>query len=102
MKKDERGRSPEEIAELGDAIYERTIRPKVENSHHGNVVAIDVNSEEYEVADNVLLAARALRERVPDAEVWCVRVGHRSLYRILQRASGSLFRKTRLRSTATS
>jgi hypothetical protein len=74
--------TPEEIARLGDDIYERTIRQKVESSHYGKVVAIDVNSGEYEVADNVLLAARALRARVPGAEVWCVRVGHDALYRI--------------------
>ena len=82
MKKDESGRSPEEISRLGDEIYEREIRPKVESSHYGKVVAIDVNSGEYEIADNVLLAARALRARVPGAEVWCVRVGHDALYRI--------------------
>jgi len=75
-------RSPEEIAHRGDEIYERVIRPHVEGSHYGKVVAIDINSEEYEIADNVLLAVRALRARVPNPEVWCVRVGHDSLYRI--------------------
>ena len=82
MPRNKQNRSPEEIARLGDEIYDRTIRPKVESSHDGKVVAIDVNSEEYEIADNVLLAVRALRARVPDAEVWCVRVGHDALYRI--------------------
>lgn len=82
MPTDKHDRSPEEIARLGDEIYERKIRRKVESDHYGKVVAIDVNSEQYEIADNVLLAARALRARVPDAEVWCVRVGHDALYRI--------------------
>ena len=34
----------DEIARLGDEIYERDVRPQVEADHHGEVVAIDVES----------------------------------------------------------
>ena len=37
-------RPADEIARLGDAIYERDIRREVEAEHHGAVVAIDVES----------------------------------------------------------
>lgn len=73
--------SPEEIARRGDNIYERIVRPRVEATHHGKVVAIDIESETFAVGDNVLDARRNLNPR-PDAEIWCVRVGHRSLHRI--------------------
>jgi hypothetical protein len=76
------GRSAEEVARLGDEVYERAIRPRVERDCHGKVVAIDVNSEEYEIGENALAAASVLLERVPDAEIWVVRVGHRTLHRI--------------------
>ncbi len=37
-------RPPDEIARLGDEIYERDIRPQVEADHQGEIVAIDVDS----------------------------------------------------------
>jgi hypothetical protein len=33
--------SKEEVARRGKAIYESQVRPKVETSHHGKIVAID-------------------------------------------------------------
>ena len=46
------------------------------------VVAIDIETGAYAVDENALAAARCLRARQPDAEVWFVRVGHRALHRI--------------------
>ena len=40
-----------EIARLGKEIYERDIRPKVEASHSGEYVAIDVETEDWAIAD---------------------------------------------------
>lgn len=74
--------SAEETAQLGDAIYEQKIRPQVEPRHKGKVVAIDIETHEYIVADDALEASRQLLARHPDAEVWCVRVGQRALHRI--------------------
>jgi hypothetical protein len=77
--------SAEETARRGDEIYERTIRPQVEATHYGKVVAIDIETGAYAVDDNALAAARRLRMQYPDAEVWFVRVGHRVLHRIGRR-----------------
>ena len=74
-------RLAEERARLGDEIYERDIRPQVEASHHGEIVAIDVDSGSWAIADSVLAAAELLRAQCPDAtNVWSVRVGHRAVY----------------------
>ena len=72
-------RSREETARLGDEIYERDIRPQVEGAHHGKVIAIDVDSGDYSIAGTASIAAKRLRERRPDAGVWLMRVGYRTL-----------------------
>ena len=74
-------RPAKETARLGDAIYERDIRPRIEADRHGEYVAIDVDSGSWAVADSILDAAERLREQSPDAhDVWSVRVGHRALH----------------------
>ena len=71
----------EETARLGDEIYERDIRRKVEADHHGAVVAIDVDSGSWAIGDNVIAARDGLRTQRPDAiDVWLLRVGHRALH----------------------
>jgi hypothetical protein len=81
-----RRHSLEETARLGDAIYEETVRARVEPEHVGKVVAIDVDTGDYALGENGLSAARSLRVRQPDAEVWLVRVGSRAYYRFGLRA----------------
>ena len=80
----------EEVARLGDQIYERDIRAQVEADHHGQVVAIDVDTGDYAIADTALAAADALRERHPVLDVWAVRVG----YPTLRTFGGSSLRRT--------
>jgi hypothetical protein len=72
-------RTVEETASLGDEIYERDIRPQVEPEHVGEVIAIDVDSGDYALADSASAAAKRLRERRPDAQVWLMRVGYETL-----------------------
>ena len=74
-------RPKEEIARLGDEIYRRDIRSKVEAGHHGEVVAIDVATGTWAVGDNVIAATERLREQRPNAvDVWLLRVGYRALH----------------------
>ena len=72
-------RTVEETASLGDQIYERDIRPHVEPEHVGEVIAIDVDSGDYALADSASAAAKRLREGRPDAQVWLMRVGYETL-----------------------
>ncbi len=73
-------RSKAEIARLGKEVYERSIRRQVEADHVGEVVAIDVDSSNYSIGENAIAASEALRDQHPDAQVWLMRVGHRTLY----------------------
>lgn len=74
--------TPEETARMGDAIYEQEIRAEIEGSHRGKVVAIDIETHGYEIADTALEASLALKARRSATEIWCIRVGERALYRI--------------------
>ena len=82
-------RSAEETARLGDEIYESDIRPQVEEAHHGKIIAIDVDSGDYAVADTALAASEHLRERRPDADIWCLRIG----YGVLRHFGGRSLRR---------
>ena len=75
--------SAEETARRGDEIYEQQIRSLVEQDNWGKVVAIDIESGAYAVAENALSASHDLLDRLADAEIWCVRVGSRALHRIM-------------------
>ena len=71
----------EEHARRGTAIYEQQVRPQVEAVHQGKIVAIDVETGAFEVADDTLTASENLLSRFPDAQIWCVRVGRRGVHR---------------------
>lgn len=73
-------RPREETARLGREIYERDIRGLVETDHHGEIVAIDVDSGSWVVADGEVAAVDRLREMHPGVvNVLCERVGYRAL-----------------------
>ena len=74
-------RPREETARLGDEIYERDIRYQVAADHHGEYVAIDVDSGSWVISDDLRVAAKRLREQCPGAiDVWLLRVGYRALH----------------------
>jgi hypothetical protein len=68
--------SKEEFAHRGDEIYESQVRPKVEADNHGKIVAIDIETGAFEVADELLAKSKQLLARLPDAQTWFVRIGH--------------------------
>ena len=73
--------SKEEFARRGQALYEQRVRPQVEEGNRGRIVAIDIETGEFEVADDPLAASDQLFARCPDAQPWLVRIGHRALHR---------------------
>ena len=79
-------RPRQETARLGDEMYERDIRPQVEADHHGEYVAIDVDSGSWAISDDLRTAAKRLRTQRPGAiDVWLLRVGCRALYHFWSR-----------------
>jgi hypothetical protein len=51
----------------------------VEPTHKGKVVAIDIETEEFEVAENALVAAERLYVKRPDAQPFAIRIGSPTL-----------------------
>ena len=73
--------SKDEFARRGDAIYENDVRPQVKSDDEGKFAAIDIESGMYEMDVDELEAGKKLRARVPDAQIWMVRIGSRSVHR---------------------
>jgi hypothetical protein len=69
-------RSREEIARLGNDIFERVVRPKLKPEDDGKYVAIDIETEEYEVDTDDYTAVMRLHARKTGAEVWLMRAGY--------------------------
>jgi hypothetical protein len=68
--------SKEEFARRGTEIYEQQVRSQVEEGNHGKIVAIDIETGAFEMAEDTLTASEPLLARYPDAQIWCVRIGH--------------------------
>ena len=68
-----------ERAERGEEIFERVVKPQVGDEDDRKYVAIDVESEDFEVDSKQRAAANRLLERHPEAQgrIWFRRVGSR-------------------------
>jgi hypothetical protein len=73
--------SKEEFARRGNEIYESQVRPQVEQGNHGKIVAIDIETGAFELADDTITASDRLLERFPDSQIWRVRIGHKAVHR---------------------
>ncbi|MBL1177501.1 hypothetical protein [Pantanalinema sp. GBBB05] len=78
--------SKEEFARRGNEIYESQVRQQVEEGNHGKIVAIDIETGAFEVADTAIVAVDRLYEREPDAQPWVIRIGHRAVFRLGSRS----------------
>jgi hypothetical protein len=72
----------EEVASRGREIYEMQVRSQVEPDQIGKIVAIDIVTGEFAIGENSLNASDILLERLPEAQIWFVRVGHRAVHRL--------------------
>jgi hypothetical protein len=70
----------EEFARRGDELYEQLL-PQLADADRGRILAIDIETGEYEIADEVLAATHALLARRPQAQIACRRIGLPAVYR---------------------
>jgi hypothetical protein len=71
-----------EFADRGKAWYTTRIKSQVESQHQGQVVAIDIETGEFEVGENTLSAAKKLLARFPQAQMWFERIGHVAVHKV--------------------
>ncbi len=74
--------SKEELAKRGQELYESGIRKQVESDNKGKIVAIDIETGAFEIADNVLPATKQLFKQFPNAQPWVIRIGYQSVYHL--------------------
>jgi len=71
-----------EVVQLGREIYEREVRVKVEASHDGEFVVVDVTTGAWEVDEDDVAASERILAENPDAVLYFARVGRRAAYRL--------------------
>jgi hypothetical protein len=74
--------SKEEIAQRGQERYESGIRQQIEAKNEGKIVAIDIETRDFEVSDDTLAASDRLLERHPNAQTWFIRIGYRGVHHL--------------------
>ena len=74
--------SREEVAARGETIYEQDIRPKVESECRGKYLVLDIESGEYEIDQDDLVATKRVMAKCPDAVLYGLRIGHPAAYRL--------------------
>ena len=72
----------DEFARRGDAMYDAKARPHLSAADEGKFVAIDIESGDYEIDGEEMVACDRLHARIPDAQVWMVRVRFRFVHRL--------------------
>lgn len=72
--------SMEEHARRGIDLYKKQILSKVETGNANKIVAIDIDTGAYEMAEDQLMACQQLLARYPEAQIWCERIGHDAVY----------------------
>ncbi|MCE2399429.1 hypothetical protein J4G08_00920 [Candidatus Poribacteria bacterium] len=71
-----------EIASRGETIYKREIRDRVEPKHKGKFLVIDIETGEYEINTDDLIATKRLLAKHPNAVVYGLQIGFSTAYRI--------------------
>ena len=74
--------SREEVAERGEAIYEQEIRTKVESESKGKYLVLDIETGEFEIDQDDLVATKRIIARCPDAVLYGLRIGYPAAYRL--------------------
>jgi hypothetical protein len=74
--------SSEEIAERGQALYEREVQGSLGASDRGKFLVLDIKTEDYELDADELAAVQRARAKRPNGAFYIVRVGHPAAFRL--------------------
>lgn len=73
--------SKEELDQLGWARYEE-MKPELEAKHHGQYVAIEVDSGAYFVGETPQEAFEQAEEAFPDRAFCLIRIGYKTVHKL--------------------
>lgn len=78
--------SSDEIAERGQALYDREIRDKLESSARGKLLVLDIETGDYEIDRDEVAAVKRAQEKRPQGVFYILRVGYPTAYRLGRKA----------------
>lgn len=73
---------PADIAGRGETLYDQSIKQQVEPQHIGDFLVVDVETGDYEIGNDYILPTERLLAKRPDAPLYALRIGYRSIGRI--------------------
>jgi hypothetical protein len=75
--------SAEDIAQRGERLYAEGIRAVVDRPENiGQIIAIDLNTGDYVINPDLIVAYDRLREQHADAVIWAERIGYDAVYAV--------------------
>jgi hypothetical protein len=74
--------SPEQVSRRGRELYERDIRALVESDHHGEFLALNIMTGEYEIDQSDVTALDRMGQKGNPEHVYLLRVGFPAAYRL--------------------
>lgn len=74
--------NPEVIAEKGEQIYKEKLSHKLEKTHKGKYVAIDVETEEYFLGKSPEEALEKATKKFPNKIFHLIRIGYQGVYQV--------------------
>jgi hypothetical protein len=75
--------SREKISQRGKEIYQQHLRSRIETAENiGKIIAIDLDTGEYEIDKDLLAACHRLQEKQPNSVTWAERIGYDAVYAI--------------------
>lgn len=77
-----------EVVRRGEEIYARAIKPKLVPQDEDQFLAIDVDSEDYDLDADDWTACEKVKRRRPGARLYLMRVGHPAAHSLGFRAAG--------------
>ena len=72
--------SKDEFTRRGKEIYAQ-IQSRVDLDNHGRIFAVDIETGEYEIDDDPSVATDRLFARLPDPQIYCLRIGGGGVHR---------------------
>ena len=74
--------SAEEIVRQGEEIYQRDLRTKVEPGHRGEFLVVDIDTGDYEIDRDEVVALDRAMARNPDGARYILRIGYPAVHKL--------------------
>jgi len=74
--------SSDEIAEKGQALYDREVQGTLAASDRGKFLVLDIETGDYELDADELAAVKRARAKHADGAFYVLRVGHSAAFRL--------------------